>query len=486
MSTSAPAPELATADLSRSQKAAAVLLALGTDKAAKVMAFLSEAEVEQVAVEIAQLGQLGAEQTNAILDEFRTEAIAAEYLVSGGAEHARMLLRTLHGSAGDDILDRLLASFRSNPFHFLQMHDPQEVLQHLREENPQTLALILSHLPTRFGAQILTGLEPALQADVAWRVAALDRTSPEVVSRVEQALQRRFGDVRRRDNTARGGVRELAALLNSSDRATERAILNELEMHNPEMAEAVRALMFVFEDIVAIDDRAMQEILRQVDLKRLAYAMKGVADAVSEKVLSNLSERARETLVEEIELLGPVPAARGGAGTDGGGLAHPSSRGGGHHHHRPGWRRGAGRMSRRLQTPTIDGPARRLDAPTPVLDQATRDLVARAEAEAYARGRADGARESAAAAEHAGRQAASGRHGGRRRGPGAAGGQRCRPGARGDRGRPQAGRDHPRPGAAVRRHGAARPGARRCGCPRPRTVHGARRPGRRPGARRGA
>ncbi len=305
MTTTAPAPthdETALDQLSRSQKAAAVLLALGTDKASKIMAHMSESEVEQVALEIAQLGQLDASQTNDILDEFRTEALAAQYLVSGGTEHARALLRTLRGSAADDILDRLLASFRSNPFHFLQMHDPQEVLQHLREENPQTLALILSHLPTRFGAQILTGLDPAGRRRLAHR-----RPAPRPRSSVEQSLQRRFGDVRRRDNTARGGVRELAALLNSSDRATERAILSELEMHNPEMAEAVRALMFVFEDIVVIDDRAMQEVLRQVDLKRLAYAMKGVPEPVTDKILSNLSERARETLVEEIELLGPTP-----------------------------------------------------------------------------------------------------------------------------------------------------------------------------------
>ena len=301
------APPAVAGDLTRSQKAAAVLLALGTDKAAKILAFLTEAEVEQVALEIAQLGQLEPSQTDAVLEEFRTEALAAEYLVAGGVEHARSLLRTLRGSAGDDIVDRLLASFRASPFHFLQMHDPQEVLQQLRDENPQTVALVLSHLPTRFGAQILSGLDIDLQAEVASRIASLERTSPEVVARVEDALARRFGDVRRRDSKARGGVAELAALLNSSDRATERAILTELEQSNPEMAEAVRALMFIFEDIVAIDDRAMQEVLRQVDMKRLAYAMKGVAEPVADKVLTNLSERARETLVEEIELLGPTP-----------------------------------------------------------------------------------------------------------------------------------------------------------------------------------
>lgn len=293
-------------EMSRSQKAAAVLLALGNDKAAKLLSFMSEPEVEQVTLEIAQLGKLTPGQTNAVLEEFQTEAQAASYLVSGGVDHARTLLRTLHGSAGDDIVDRLLASFRTTPFHFLQMHDPDEVLQQLRDENPQTLALVLAHLPTRFGAQILSGLESDLQAEVATRIAQLDNASPEVVAKVEQSLQRRFGDVRRRGNSSRGGVQELATILNSSDRATERTILSQLEATNAELAEAVRALMFIFEDIVILDDRAVQEVMRQVDLKRLAYAMKGVPEAVTTKVFSNLSERASETLAEEIDLLGPT------------------------------------------------------------------------------------------------------------------------------------------------------------------------------------
>ncbi len=306
MMTSPPASGAAIEELSRSQKAAAVLLALGNDKAAKIMGFLSEGEVEQITLEIAQLGKLAPAQTNAVLEEFRTEAQAASYLVSGGVDHARTLLRTLHGSAGDDIVDRLLASFRTSPFHFLQMHDPDEVLQQLRDENPQTLALVLAHVPTRFGAQILNGLEPDLQSEVATRIAQLDNASPEVVAKVEQSLQRRFGDVRRRSVSSRGGVQELATILNSSDRGTERTILSQLEATNAELAEAVRALMFIFEDIVNLDDRAVQEVLRQVDLKRLAYAMKGVGQAVTEKVFANLSERATETLTEEIELLGPT------------------------------------------------------------------------------------------------------------------------------------------------------------------------------------
>jgi flagellar motor switch protein FliG len=301
------APDPTGSGLTGSQKAAAVLLALGPDRAARLLSFLTETEVEQVTLEIAGLGQLTPQQTNAVLEEFRTEAMAAQYLVSGGVDHARMILRTLHGDAGDDIVDRLLASFRTTPFHFLQMHDPHEVLQQLREENPQTLALVLSHLPTRFGAQILSGLDPHLQIDVATRIAQLERTSPEVVQKVETSLQRRFGDVRRRGATSRGGVKELASILNSADRGTERAILARLEETSPELAEEVRALMFVFEDIVVLEDRAVQEVLRQVDLKRLAYAMKGVPPSVNEKVFANLSERARETLAEEVELLGPTP-----------------------------------------------------------------------------------------------------------------------------------------------------------------------------------
>ena len=297
----------AAADMTRSQKAAAVLLALGHETAAKVLAHLSESDVEQITLEIATLGKLDPEDTNDILEEFHTEALAAVYLVSGGVDHARMILRTLHGNAGDDIVDRLLASFRTTPFHFLQMHDPVEVLQQLREEHPQTLALVLAHLPTRFGAQILGGLEPSLQAEVARRIATLDRTSPEVVQKVEASLKRRFGDVRRRGNTSRGGVKELATLLNSSDRGTERSILGALENSDPDLAERIRALMFVFEDIVTLDDRTVQEILREVDLKRLAFALKGVPPAVRDKVFANLSERARETLAEEVELLGPTP-----------------------------------------------------------------------------------------------------------------------------------------------------------------------------------
>ena len=299
--------ERAPGELTRAQKAAAVLLAVGADNATQVLKHLSETEVEQVTFEIATMRKLSPEALAGVLTEFRMEVEAQRHLVSGGEHLARDLLRRIHGSDADQIVDRLLASVQTAPFHFLRLYEPPEVVQHLRDEHPQTIALVLAHLPTRFASQLLAGLTPDLQADVARRIATLDRTSPEVIAQVEAALQQRLGTVEHRGSTTgRGGIKELATILNQSDRTTERAILGELETSDPELAEEVRALMFVFEDIVTLDDRAVQEVLRHVDVKRLALALKGVAPPVNEIITRNMSERARENLLEEIDLLGAV------------------------------------------------------------------------------------------------------------------------------------------------------------------------------------
>jgi len=293
--------------LSRSQKAAAVLLAVGPETAAKVLRHLSDSEVEQVALEIATLGQIAPEQMQSVLNEFVEEAVAHSHLINGGEQQAREVLRRLRGREGDEIVDRLLATVHVTPFAFLRQHEPNEVIVHLRDEHPQTIALILAHVPTKFSSQVLAGLEPELQAEVALRIAMMERTDPAVVAQVEEALQQRLGGTYHRDDRdERGGVRELAAMLNNSDRGTERAILAALEESDPELAEEVRSLMFVFEDIVTLDDRAIQEVLRTVDARQLAVALKGVKTDVHEAVVRNLSERAQQTLAEEIQMLGPV------------------------------------------------------------------------------------------------------------------------------------------------------------------------------------
>jgi flagellar motor switch protein FliG len=291
--------------LGRPQKAAAVLLAVGTDRASKVLSHFSEEEVEQLALEVAQLGDVPEQQLEAILSEFRTEVVAQRHLLSGGEAHARELLRRIHGADADDIVERLLATSQQAPFHFLRLHEPAEVLQHLREEHPQTIALVLAHLPARLGAQLMGGLDPDLQVPVATRLATLERADPDVVARIEAALADRLGEVRRRSGR-RDGVKELADMLNQTDRTTERAILGELELLDPELAERVRSLMFVFEDLVTLDERALQEVLRQVDPQMLATALKGTSNDLQLIIERNLSERARVTVIEEMDLLGQV------------------------------------------------------------------------------------------------------------------------------------------------------------------------------------
>jgi flagellar motor switch protein FliG len=292
--------------LGRAQKAAAVMLSVGSERAAGVLAYLDEDEIEALTVEIAQLGSVPGHQLEAILEEFHTEATAHQHLVTGGERYARDLLRQLHGeSEGDEILDRVLATTAAAPFHFLRLHEPAEVLQHLRDEHPQTIALVLAHLPARLGASLLAGLDPSVQTEVASRLATLERADPDVVHHVEKALLDRLGEVRRRSGR-RDGVKELADLLNQVDRTTERTILGQLEASDPALAERVRALMFVFEDLVSVDDRALQEVLRQIDPQRLAVALKGVSAELQGTIERNLSERARITLTEELDLLGQV------------------------------------------------------------------------------------------------------------------------------------------------------------------------------------
>jgi flagellar motor switch protein FliG len=298
-------PGTALTPLSRAQKAAAVMLAVGPERAASVMRHLGEEEAEQLAGEIATLGDIPSQQLDVVLSEFHAEAVVHRQLVSGGEQHARELMRRLHGDQADAIVDRILATTHSTPFHFLRMHDISEVLQHLRDEHPQTIALVLAHLPARVGAQILAGLDREVQAIVANRLATLERATPEVVEQVEAALKERLGEVRRRSGR-RDGVKELADMLNQTDPATERAILAELEQLDPELAERVRALMFMFEDLIILDNRSLQEVLRQVDPARLALAMKGITAELRETLEANLSERARTVIAEEMDLMGAV------------------------------------------------------------------------------------------------------------------------------------------------------------------------------------
>jgi flagellar motor switch protein FliG len=300
-------PALTTTSMTGLRKAAILLVRMGKEYSSRVLAGLSEAEVEELSAEIARLGKLESEVVGDVIDEFYAMA-TTKHAGAGGLAYARELLEASLGSERANlILDRLQASMTDMPFNFLSHADPRQLLSYVQYEHPQTIALVLAHIPSALASSILGGLPPEVQSDVAHRIAVMDRTSPDVIRQVEQALQRKLSTVLQPDELSTvGGLEPLVDIINRSDRTTERLILEALEARNPEIAEEIRRRMFMFEDIVNLDDRSVQLVLRQVEPSDLATALKGVTEQVRDKVTGNLSERGRENLLEEIDLLGPV------------------------------------------------------------------------------------------------------------------------------------------------------------------------------------
>lgn len=301
---------MASGDLSGAQKAAVLLMCMGQDRAGKIMRLLREGEVEEVATEIARQHTVKKTDAENVLIEFATIAKARESYATGGVEVAKELLRASLGpDRADEIIERLAASIADAPFEFLRRADARQVLSFLREEHPQTVALVMAHMHPNQASMVLGGLPEEVQREVSVRLARLDRTSPDVVSHVDAALSRKFASVvgnQMSDSANQDGVQLLVDILNRSDRTTERSIFEGLEVSDSELADQVRSRMFVFEDIVGLDDKAIQLILRQVDVKDLAVALKGVRPEVKAKIMKNMSERAGQNLEEEMVLLGPV------------------------------------------------------------------------------------------------------------------------------------------------------------------------------------
>lgn len=303
--------ELASAaHLSGAEKAAILLLRLGSERSAKVLKLLGESEVSQVTAEIVRANHVRREDSDGALAEFATLVKASDQLAtSGGLATARQLLEASLGeSRATEILANLRQSMVRAPFEFLRHSDPRQVLNFLSNEHPQTIALVLAHMPAEGASTVLGGLPDELQRDVSIRIATLSAISPDVVTRVESQLERRLSSVIKgpAETHTADGVQTLIDILNRSDRTTERSIFEGLETHDAELADEVRSRMFVFEDIVSLEDRAVQLVLRQVETKDLATALKGVRDEVRSKIMRNISERAAENLEEEIILLGSV------------------------------------------------------------------------------------------------------------------------------------------------------------------------------------
>src|SRR3954463_16262614 len=296
------------AEMTGVRKAAIMLVQMGKEQSAKIMSAMRPHEVEEVTAEIMRLGMIDGAIADTVLSEFHTMATANRHARAGGMDYARELLEASLGrDAADALVGRLSAAFADVPFGFLQKADPRQVLSFLQDEHPQTIALVLAHIPAAQASQILSGLSPDLQADVAHRIAVMDRTSPDIIRQVESTLERKLSSVLQpSDLSSVGGLQPLVDIINRADRATERLIMEGLASRDPELAEEVRSKMFMFEDITTLDDRGVQLVLRQVETNDLATALKGVRDDVREKVTRNLSERAAENLIDEIDMLGSV------------------------------------------------------------------------------------------------------------------------------------------------------------------------------------
>ncbi|WP_426561203.1 flagellar motor switch protein FliG [Angustibacter sp. McL0619] len=305
--------EPAVAALTGPQKVAIVLMQIGRERSAPILSQLREAEIEEVAGEIVRLRSVAPEVVESVLQEFQDAfGAGAANAAGGGVEVAHELLAATFGSErASAVIDRLAKAHATDAFSFLADADPRTLVSFLSGEHPQVVAVVLAHLQLDQASVILSGLPPDQQAEVAHRIGTMERTNHEMVRVVADVLERQTSTVLQpgRNAAAVGGVQPLVDLINRADPATERIILESLESRDPALAEAVRARLFVFEDVTTLEDRGVQLVLRQVETGDLAVALKGVTDLVREKVLSNVSERARENLLEEIGLLGPQRVA---------------------------------------------------------------------------------------------------------------------------------------------------------------------------------
>ena len=294
-------------DINGVQKAAILLIALGPDKSANVFKYLKEDEIEQLTLEIANTRSVSPATKDAVLDEFYEVCLAQQYIAEGGITYAKDLLeKALGEERARDVIGKLTASLQVRPFEFVRKTDASQLLNFIQDEHPQTIALILSYLPSAQASQIIASLPLDKQADVAKRIAQMDRTSPDVIKEVEKILERKLVSLVNQDYTIVGGVDAIVEILNFVDRGTEKHIMESLEIEEPELADEIRKKMFVFEDILLLDDRAIQRVLREVDNADLELALKSSTEEVQNVIFRNLSKRLAEMIKEDMDFMGPV------------------------------------------------------------------------------------------------------------------------------------------------------------------------------------
>lgn len=300
-------PERKTQEPSGLRKAAVLLVSLGEERASKILSVLDSEMIELITTEIAQVEAVEDQEQESVIKEFYQLSLARKYYETGGIAYARQLLeRSLPQERASEILESVEQSIRMTPFNFLRKTEPSNILTFIRDEHPQTIALIMAHLKPEQAAEVLSGLAAPKQVDVIKRLSHMEDTSPEVIREVEAGLEGRLASLVGQKLERAGGIEASAEVLNFADRATEKGILEAIEQDDPELVENIRRLMFVFEDILLVDDRGVQKVLQEVDHETLAMALKSATDEVKDKVFRNLSDRARTVIQENMEYMGPV------------------------------------------------------------------------------------------------------------------------------------------------------------------------------------
>ncbi|MBO5426413.1 MAG: flagellar motor switch protein FliG [Lachnospiraceae bacterium] len=296
-----------TSDISGVQKAAVLLIALGPERSSQIFKHLKDEEIEQLTLEIANTKSVSPDVKDDVMDEFYEICLAQQYIAEGGIAYAKELLdKALGEDRAKAVIGKLTASLQVRPFEFVRKADASQLLNFIQEEHPQTIALILSYLPSSQAAAVVSALAPEKQADVARRIALMDRTSPDVIKEVEKVLEKKLASLVNQDYTIVGGVDSIVNILNSVDRSTEKHIMETLEIEDPELADEIRRKMFVFEDILVLDNRSIQTVLREVDNNELAIALKNANEDVQRVIFDNISSRLATMIKEDMEFMGPV------------------------------------------------------------------------------------------------------------------------------------------------------------------------------------
>ena len=294
-------------ELSGVQKAAVLLISLGPERSATIFKHLKEEEIEDLTLEIANTRSVTPQVKEEVIEEFYQVCLAQQYIAEGGIGYAKELLqKALGDEKALDVIGKLTASLQVKPFEFIRKTEASQLLNFIQDEHPQTIALILSYLNPGQAALIISALPPDRQSDVAKRIALMDRTSPDVIKEVEKILESKLSSLVNQDYTIIGGVDAVVDILNTVDRSTEKHIMETLEIDEPELADEIRKKMFVFEDILLLDDRAIQRVLRDVDNSDLAIALKGANEEVQNAIFNNLSKRLAVMIREDMEFMGPV------------------------------------------------------------------------------------------------------------------------------------------------------------------------------------